>query len=121
MATGTTGNTGSVSENSQPVDRTLKPLYLKNSDIQTSEDKRLSDYDLIDPIMRVIGDDLHCLQLDRNLWRIYLKTLESKLLTQGIEINDISASFYDTNPYSSGATSVSHMWSTIISRRICRT
>lgn len=29
MATGTTGNTGSVSENSKPVDRTLKPLYLK--------------------------------------------------------------------------------------------
>ena len=118
MATGTTGNTGSVSENSQPVDRTLKPLYLKNSDIQTSEDKRLSDYDLIDPIMRVIGDDLHCLQLDRNLWRIYLKTLESrnKLLTQGIEINDISASFYDTNPYSSGATSVSQQTLKI---RIC--
>lgn len=118
MATGTTGNTGSVSENSQTVDRTLKPLYLKNSDIQTSEDKRLSDYDLIDPIMRVIGDDLHCLQLDRNLWRIYLKTLESrnKLLTQGIEINDISASFYDTNPYSSGATSVSQQTLKI---RIC--
>lgn len=118
MATGTTGNTGSVSENSQPVDRTLKPLYLKNSDIQTSEDKRLSDYDLIDPIVRVIGDDLHCLQLDRNLWRIYLKTLESrnKLLTQGIEINDISASFYDTNPYSSGATSVSQQ---TLKMRIC--
>lgn len=40
MATGSTCNTDSVSENSQPVDRTLKPLYLKNSDIQTSEDKR---------------------------------------------------------------------------------
>lgn len=55
---------------------------------QTSEDKRLSDYDLIDPIVRVIGDDLHCLQLDRNLWRIYLKTLQSrnKRLRQGIEI-----------------------------------
>lgn len=88
MATGSAGITGSVSENSKPVDRTLKPFYLKNTDIQTSEDKRLSDYDLIDPIVRVIGDDLHCLQLDRNLWRIYLKTLQSrnKRLRQGIEI-----------------------------------
>lgn len=66
MATGSTGNPGSVSENSKPVDSTLKPLYFKNSDIQTSKDKRFTDYDLIDPILRVIGDDLHCLQLDLN-------------------------------------------------------
>lgn len=80
IATGSSGNTRHVSENSQPVDRTLKPLFLKNSEIQTFENKILSDYDLIDPIIRVIGDNLHCLHLyvDRNLWRIYLNTLESR-------------------------------------------
>lgn len=78
MATGSTGNTSSVSKNSQTDDRTLKQLYLKNSDIQTSDVKRLSDYDLINPIMRAIGVDLHCLQLDCNLWCIYLKTLKSR-------------------------------------------
>lgn len=54
--------------------------------------------------MEVIGNSLHCLQLDRNLWRIYVKTPNSrgKLLTEGISIQSISLSFFDTNPYSSG-------------------
>ena len=42
-----------------------------------------------------------------NLWRIYLKNTESRLtrLTRGIDINNVSFQFYDTNPYTSGATS----------------
>ena len=101
------GNTAS-DQTAGEVERTIKPLYLKNGDLQFSEGKRVSDYDLMDPVMSVIGDNLHCIQLDRNLWRIYVKTKESrqKLLTQGIDINNMSVSFYDTNPYSSGATSV---------------
>ena len=54
------------------VDRTSKPLYLKNNDLRGTSRKQFTDFDLIDPIKRVIGDDLLCVQLDRNLWRIYL-------------------------------------------------
>lgn len=61
MTTDSTGTTGSVSENTQQVDRTLKPLHMKNSNVETFEDKRLSDNDLLDLIMCFIGDNLHCL------------------------------------------------------------
>lgn len=35
-----------------------------------------------------IGNSLHCLQLDRNLWCVYVKDQDSseKLLTEGIAI-----------------------------------
>ena len=82
-----------------------KPLYLKNNYLQSLGDK---DFDLIDPIKKIIGDDLLCVQLDRNLWRVYLTNAESryKLLIQGIEINNTTYHFYDTNTYTSGAKSV---------------
>nr|XP_011438753.2 uncharacterized protein LOC105336225 [Crassostrea gigas] len=92
---------------SDAVDRTSKPLYIKNSDLKTNQGKHLTDYDLIDPIKKVIGDDILCVQLDRNLWRVYLKNVESRinLLTRGIEINGVSFQFYDSNPYATGAKS----------------
>ena len=45
------------------VDRTSKPLYLKNNDLRGTSRKQFTDFDLIDPIKRVIGDDLLCVQL----------------------------------------------------------
>lgn len=104
----------------------LKPLYLKNSDIQTSEDKKLLENDLnIDPIMRLIGDDLHCLQFDRNLWRIYLQKLESrnKLLTRHRNQRRFCFFLRHNSVFFGSNFSVSkntHMWSTIIRPRICR-
>lgn len=91
--------------NSLTVDRTCKPLYLKNNDLRSIGGKPFTDYDLIEPVKQVIGDDLLCVQLDRNLWRVYLKNTENrnKLPVQGIEISNISYQFYDTNPYTSGA------------------
>ena len=44
----------------------IKPLYLKDSDIQCFENDRITDYDLMDCLTNVVGDSLHCLQLDRN-------------------------------------------------------
>ena len=65
---------------------------------------------MIDPIKKIIGDDLLCVQLDLNLWRVYLTNAESRytLLIQGIEINNTTytSKFYDNNPYTSGAKSV---------------
>lgn len=51
-----------------------------------------------------IGNSLHCLQLDRNLLCVYVKYQDSseKLLTEGIAIQNISLTFFDTNPYSLG-------------------
>ena len=85
-------------------ERTIKPLYLKDSDVQRCDVDRVKDFMLMERVIEVIGDSLHCLQLDRNLWRIYVKTQSSreKLLTEGISIQNISLSFFDTNPYSSG-------------------
>lgn len=51
----------------------------------------------------VIGNSLHWLQLDSYLWRVYVKDQGSrkKLLTEGIALQNISSTFFDTNPYSS--------------------
>lgn len=59
---------------------------------------------LMERVIDVIGNSLHCLQLDRNLWRVYVKDQGSreKLLTEGIALQNISLTFFDTNPYSSG-------------------
>ena len=59
------------------VDRMCKPLYLKNNDLQSLGDKELVAFDLINPIKKIIGDDLLCVQLDHNLWRVYLTNAES--------------------------------------------
>ena len=44
------------------VDRMYKPLYLKNNDLHVLSlvDKELVDFDLIDPVKKIICDDLHC-------------------------------------------------------------
>lgn len=83
---------------------TIKPLYLKDSDIQCKDKGRITDFDLMESVTTEEGNSLHCLQQDRNLWRFYLKGKESrdKLLSDGCEINNISLSFFETNPYSSG-------------------
>ena len=63
----------------------------------------------MDCISQVVGNSLHCLQLDRNLWRVYLSDIASrqKLLTEGIHIQFFSVAFFDTNPYSSDNHSTS--------------
>ena len=82
---------------------TIKPLYLKDSDIQCKDKGRITDFDLMESVTAVVGNSLHCLQQDRNLWRFYLRDKENrdKLLSDGCKINNISLSFFETNPYSS--------------------
>lgn len=84
--------------------RTIKPLYLKDAEISCSAEGRVTDFDLMDCVAKVVGNPLHCLQLDCKLWRVYLGGVASrkKLLTEGIYIQNVSVSFFDTNPYSSG-------------------
>ena len=101
------------------VDRMSKPLYLNNNDLQSLGDRELLDFDLTNPIKKIIGDDLLCVQLDRNLWCVYLTNADSryKLLIQGIEINNTTYEFYDTKSYAPGAKSVNQK---ILKLRICR-
>ena len=55
------------------------------------------------------GNSLHCLQLDPNLWQVYLSdsATRQKLLTEGIHIQNVSVAFFNTNSFSSGSHSTS--------------
>ena len=93
-----------VNSTESAVNRTIKPLYIKNSDIQLSNQALITDYDITTYVTKQIGDELHCLQLERNLWRLYLKSTKArnKLLTEGMNLSSITVSLNDTNPYSAG-------------------
>ena len=107
-----------VNSTESAVNRTIKPLYMKNSDIQLSNQARITDYDIMTNVTKQIGDELHCLQLERNLWRLYLKSKEArnKLLTEGLNLSSITVSLYDTNPYSAGIT---HPTQKTLKVRVC--
>lgn len=90
----------------QTEDRTIKPLYLKDSEIQCSDNAYggITDYELMDCVSKVVGNSLHSLQLDQNLWRVFLRdgANREKLLTEGICIQNVSLTFFDTYIYTSG-------------------
>ena len=52
-----------------------------------------------------MGDKIYCIQIDRDLWRIYLKCNDSRslLLVEGFEFKNISVQVYDSNPFATGA------------------
>lgn len=85
----------------------LKPVYLKDKEIQCGQN-RISDYDLSIAVSNIIND-VKCVQKDRDLWRIYVDSTESrsKLLDQGIDLRNTNVRVYDTNPYSAGLSSPS--------------
>lgn len=85
----------------------LKPVYLKYKEIQCGQN-RISDYDLSIAVSNIIND-VKCVQKDRDLWRIYVDSTESRsqLLAQGIDLRNTNIRVYDTNPYSAGISSPS--------------
>lgn len=83
---------------------TEKPVYFKNSELL--EDKQnTAEYHIIQSVITFIGD-VKCLQLDRELWRIYLKNKEyrKKLLREGFQLKSQTLWVYNLNPFSSVAT-----------------
>lgn len=84
-----------------------KPVYLKDSEIQMNRKNRISDFELMQSVIHSVGDTVRCIQLDRDLWRIYLTNDESKqtLLTQGVDINNQNFNVYEQNPYVTGSKS----------------
>lgn len=59
------------------VDRTFNSLYLKSNGICGSFEKQITDFDLIDTVKHAIDDGLLYVELDRNLWRVYLKSTKA--------------------------------------------
>lgn len=83
----------------------FKPLYIKNKELQSDQDERIIDYELYEAIREKIGDKIYCIQLERDLQRVYLTCMESrsKLQVEGFEVRNITVQVYDSNPYSTGA------------------
>lgn len=81
-----------------------KPVYLKNSEILAPAEGKITNFQLVQCVTKVVGDTVKCIQLDRDLWRIYLTPKEGrdKLLQQGKDVDDQHISVYDSNPYSTG-------------------
>lgn len=81
----------------------IKPVYLKNSELPQDHNNRMSDYEL-SIAASSSAPDLKCVQKDRDLWRLYVSSQESrrKLVCEGLEIRNINIRIYDTNPFSAG-------------------
>ena len=88
-----------------PLITTNKPAYIKNSEMQLDKTNKIGEFEMYEAVHKIVGDDILCIQLERDLWRVYLKSNESRsvLLVQGIEIRNITVQVYDSNPYSTGA------------------
>lgn len=81
----------------------LKPVYLRNRDIQSKKGSQITDFDLVGAVGAKITD-IKCIQRDRDLWRIYVDSRESRnlLVSEGFELRNRSISVFDTNPFSAG-------------------
>ena len=80
----------------------LKPVYLRNRDLDNDQKKYVTDYELLESVTKCITDT-KCIQKDRDLWRIYVGSNESrnKLLNEG----NTTAQGFETNPFSAGTSS----------------
>ena len=82
---------------------TLKPVYLRNRDIQVDNGNVVTDFEILEAATKEIND-LKCIQRDRDLWRVYVGSHDSrrKLLTQGFDLRNCNIRAFETNPYSAG-------------------
>ena len=82
----------------------LKPVYIRGRDLPVSVSKT-TNFEISEAISESIKD-LKCVQQDRDLWRIYIGSLDSrkKLLTVGFDLNNINVRTFEINPYSAGTT-----------------
>ena len=80
---------------------TIKPVYIKNSEVQLDKSNKYSDFEMYEAQHQKVENDIHCIQLERDIWRIYLKTKESRslLVVKGFVVRNIYVQVYDTNPY----------------------
>ena len=69
----------------------IKPVYLRDSDIQSDKKNIVRDNEISIAVSKCI-DDLKCVQKDRDLWRLYVGSIDSrhKLLSEGFELRNLS-------------------------------
>ena len=72
------------------------------------KNKKTGDFQMYESIHKKVGDEVLCIQLERDLWRVYLKSKESRsvLIVEGFEIRNITAQVYESNPYSTAVPQV---------------
>ena len=81
----------------------IKPVYLRDNDIQSDKKNIVRDFEISISVSKCI-DDLKCVQKDRDLWRLYVGSIDSrhKLLCEGFELRNLSVKAFDINPFSAG-------------------
>ena len=86
----------------------LKPVYLRNRDLNCDRKQQVTDYALLESVSKCIKDT-QCIQKDRDLWRIYVGSQDSRqiLLSQGFEFRNTTVFAFETNPFSAGTSSPS--------------
>lgn len=64
----------------------------ENPMIKPDRSDRITDYELNEGIRETIGVKIYCIQLEKDLWRVYLtcRDSRSKLLVEGFEPRNIS-------------------------------
>ena len=79
----------------------IKPVYLKNSEIQNDRNDRIKDFEIAEKLSIKVND-IKCTQLDRDLWRIYggSQASRSTLVTGGFELRERNIQVYADNPFS---------------------
>ena len=59
---------------------TIKPVYIKNFEIQLDKSNKISDFEMYEALHQKVENNIHCIQLERALWRVYLRTKETRSL-----------------------------------------
>lgn len=89
------------SDNNNQQGRELTPAYVVVNDLKGVKD-HVSLYDMCVGITKVVSQqDLDGCQQIGGLWKIYLKSVNSKvaLVTQGIDVNGVNINVHEYNPF----------------------
>ncbi len=92
----------------------VEPVFFRNSSVimDETEEPRLKHYEVIEAVSRVVRTDrIDTVQIVRGLWRVYMKSRESRatLIARGIDIRNLHVQLYDTNPYRTKSTDPSEV------------
>lgn len=78
----------------------IKPVYIKHSEIQLDRSNKMNDFEMYESLHLKVGDNIHCIQLERDLWRVFLKTRESRslLVVEGLDLETYPFRFMIRTP-----------------------
>ena len=100
----------SLQSTNLPVFHQQITVYLRNNDLDNNQNKNVNDYEMLKSVTKCFNDTKR-IQMDRDLWRIYGGSHESRnkqlLLNQGFEFRNTTALAFETNPFSAGTSSPS--------------